>query len=504
MTVLVAWLWQGTAIAMGTAVLLRLARRQSAATRYLVWWMALVAIVLLPVAHLLPSSGTSAGPASVILPVHTDPVLILPAPPDWLGACLLGAWFGMVLVGIGRIAHGTLAVLRLKRLARPVEPHVAQSLQAWRDYAQGRRAATLCVAEGAAAASTLGLFGRPTIVVSQALVDSLDQSALDQVVLHEQAHLSRYDDWTKLLQALLSTFCGLHPAVHFIASRLDIERETACDAVVVARTGNAARYAACLADVADTMGQSITHRTWNVAPSALGSGTLLVRVQRLLDLRQKPLAGVRAFDAIVAGLLLLVTLDAAPYTARSVLVFEAQTVLQVRRRASTLLARAAMPNTFALHLPINEPTVLTVTASSSRPTGSHRRAPVRADETLRSTLGAYQTAQARSADDDSRQHDQATAGHEPEPLASRPLTDVSFAPHRFSNDGLQQNGQAANLEVDATVPVRSDWNAIGDVSVALGRTVGRLSTSTGNGTRRASVAVGGWFGRAGKAVAGSF
>src|SRR5262245_45840220 len=106
MTVLVAWLWQGTAIAMGTALVLRFTRRQSAATRYLVWWMALIAVVLLPVAHVVLAPIVSRGPAAGIWSVTPDAALVLPAPPDWLGACLLGAWLGVILVGFGRIAHG--------------------------------------------------------------------------------------------------------------------------------------------------------------------------------------------------------------------------------------------------------------------------------------------------------------------------------------------------------------------------------------------------------------
>ena len=69
--------------------------------------------------------------------------------------------------------------------------------------------------------------------------------------MHEHAHLARYDDWLRMLQSTVTAFCGLHPAVHFISTRIDLEREAACDDRVVSQTGAADRYASCLANAAD-------------------------------------------------------------------------------------------------------------------------------------------------------------------------------------------------------------------------------------------------------------
>jgi bla regulator protein blaR1 len=508
MTVIVAWLWQGSAIALGTALLLGLARRQSAATRYVVWWMALVATVLLPVAHLYPASIASSRLPSAVSPTFSDPVLVLPTPPDWLGACLLGAWLGMVLVGLGRIAHGTLAVVRLKRHARPIESHLAESLQAWRDYSGGRRPAALCIARNVPAASALGLVGRPTIALSETLVHSLDRRALDQIVLHEQAHLSRYDDWTRLLQALLSAVCGLHPAVHYIGAQLDIEREAACDAIVVARTGNAVQYARCLADVADTVVRSTARPGLSAAPGALGSGTLLVRVRRLLDPHVGPTVGVQTLAVALAALLLLVILSAAPYVTPTVLVLDSRQALPVvPPRPSSLQAwRQAWGAAAPVLLPsdepgpAHEPVVQIVTAPSLVSAEPSGRATARSAETppsLRDVSGVPRPSLAQSHD---------PLRPEPEPLASRPFSGLSLAPQdgRAANDELPADPRTSDATAVAVVRAGADWSALGDAGVATGRTVAQLGTSTGNGTRRASVAVGGWFGRAGKAVAGRF
>ena len=98
-------------------------------------------------------------------------------------------------------------------------------------------------------ACALGL-GRPVILVSRAVAGALSDESLDEIVMHEQAHLDRYDDWSQLLLAVLSSLVGLHPAVRFLARRLDVDREAACDDRVVSCTGASRRYASALLAVA--------------------------------------------------------------------------------------------------------------------------------------------------------------------------------------------------------------------------------------------------------------
>ena len=51
MTLIVTWLWQGLAIAWFTAAAVRAMPRLNAATRHAVWWLALAAVLAIPVAH---------------------------------------------------------------------------------------------------------------------------------------------------------------------------------------------------------------------------------------------------------------------------------------------------------------------------------------------------------------------------------------------------------------------------------------------------------------------
>src|SRR5260370_20138390 len=99
--------------------------------------------------------------------------------------------------------------------------------------------------------------------------------------LHEAAHLARGDDVALVLQRLLQAVFALHPVVHWIARRIDLEREIACDDFVIEATGQPRPYAACLTRVVELIG--------GVRASLVGAAAtdershLATRVEMLLD-----------------------------------------------------------------------------------------------------------------------------------------------------------------------------------------------------------------------------
>ena len=76
------WLWQGLAIACFTALALRAIPWLNAATRHVIWWLALAAVLAIPVAYpVVKLDETSAVPDIVRYgPVETG-MLVLPALP---------------------------------------------------------------------------------------------------------------------------------------------------------------------------------------------------------------------------------------------------------------------------------------------------------------------------------------------------------------------------------------------------------------------------------------
>jgi beta-lactamase regulating signal transducer with metallopeptidase domain len=305
MTILVEWLLQGSAIAAVTALGLRCLPRLNAATRHAIWWLALVAVVLVPLAQVGRSSSTVTGSN---VSARLMPATILPAIPDRVIAGLVVVWLSAVLLSAIRTATSLQQLVRLKRQSAPFEPARERRLPMWTSVRGAGRRSELRVANVPGGAGALGLW-RPIIAVSPRLAARMDDEALDQIVMHEHAHLARRDDWLRLAQAVVGSVAGLHPAVWFINRQIDLEREAACDDRVVSRTGALRRYAVCLADAATIAGGSFER---GVIPTAAGARPgLTTRVQRLLESRHPHTTGLSRVGCSASAVLLVGVVAAA-------------------------------------------------------------------------------------------------------------------------------------------------------------------------------------------------
>ena len=125
-------------------------------------------------------------------------------------------------------------------------------------------------------------------------------------LLHELAHLARYDDWAKLAQELLRAPFFFHPAVRWLLARLDRERELLCDEAVVALGSDPVAYARLLLDLARRPGRLLPV-TLPIRPGwlpFLDRRTVKVRIERLLEddmLRTLSLARPLAARSLLLG-----------------------------------------------------------------------------------------------------------------------------------------------------------------------------------------------------------
>jgi beta-lactamase regulating signal transducer with metallopeptidase domain len=292
--VLANWLWQGSAVALAATAILRASRRMSATTRYHLWWVTLAVVLALPLFSLqLPATSfpqdalgpQSAGVALTAPAGSWTPAaqrLVLPPVPAWAVWLLALVWFGAAAVSLSRTCAGFFLLRRAKRAARPFPEAREARLKTWLSVrARGRRAG-LAVSDGVRAAAVLGLTS-PAIVVAPGALGVLEDEELDQIVMHEWAHVQRRDDLSRLVQRLVVGLAGLHPAVWWIDRQLNVERETACDDWAVNATGSARRLAVCLTKLASLPGRPSDPA---LLPAAVLSSELTTRVVRLLDPRR--------------------------------------------------------------------------------------------------------------------------------------------------------------------------------------------------------------------------
>jgi beta-lactamase regulating signal transducer with metallopeptidase domain len=239
-TALISSIWQGIALAAMIWVCLRLAPRTTAGVRFLIWSAVFVATALLPVISLVIGHHS----VSATAVPSTSPAIVLDS--RWaLGIAAL--WASFATVRLVRLAENAFRLKSLWKSSSPVESNLG--LEAV--LAQpGLRGATLCTSPEIDQPCVIGFFA-PRILIPSWLLECATSSELRQIVLHESAHLRRFDDWTNLIQKLLLACFPLNPALFWIERRLSAERELACDESVV-RTTNAPRdYATCLTNLAE-------------------------------------------------------------------------------------------------------------------------------------------------------------------------------------------------------------------------------------------------------------
>ena len=532
--VLANWVWQGCAVALAATAILRVSGRMSATTRYHLWWVTLAAVLLLPAASFRLPASSSQLPASSFplrapsfgLPASSSQVpapslkqdaltgdsglkasagrwkpeagslFVLPTLPVWALSLLVLVWFTWAAVSLARTLAALLTLRQAKRAARPFPVARETRLETWLSLRAGGRRAVLGVSDSVRAAAVLGLTS-PSIVVAPSALDALDDAELDQIVVHEWAHVQRRDDLAQLVQRIIVALAGLHPAVRWIDRQLNLERETACDDWAVNATGSAKGLAVCLTKLAALPGRPADPV---LSPAALLSSELTTRVVRLLDRNRNtsttrtigapmlvtPVVGALAL--VVASLELVVTSPGAVDTPRAV-------VLGVAAVAGPPRIDTAAPSAQA------RPVARDASAASSegprRPTRVQKRTagqattakniaePHRAPE--RADAGATSTARQNP-----RRQEVVLPTERPvvesELGANLPAIGVAVA-----NAGPATMGESGALQGRQAVASPTFWGAAADAGVTVGK-----------GSQKAAVATAGFFTRLSKSITGVF
>ena len=246
----------GGVIALLAGGVTRLVRRHGSGTRFAVWFWALVAIVILPwVGSIVAACRASA-------PTLAHSALTLPAS---FAVYLLTAWVIGASFGLLRVGHGLYRLRRLRATCTPVNPDQLDP-RLFAVVAREGRGVTLCISDAVRVPAAIGYF-RPMVLLPAWTLVEIQPDELKAILLHELAHLRRWDDWTNLAQKIVKAVFFFHPAVWFIESQLTLEREMACDDVVLATSFSPRAYAQSLVGLAE---KSFLRRGVQLAQAAVG------------------------------------------------------------------------------------------------------------------------------------------------------------------------------------------------------------------------------------------
>jgi len=282
-------------------------RRQNSGTRFAVWFLALLTVAALPVlggigeGRGLMAAGLTSAMASANSWGSLRPAITVPG--RWAFVVFL-AWACGACVGMMRLAAGLWRLRRLRRSCTPIvaadlDPAVRKTVDAIGASASVvsssisssiSRSITIATSEYVRVPAAIGFWKR-TIVLPAWALRELPAQDLNVILLHEFAHLRRWDDWTNLIQKILRALFFFHPAVWWIEKRISVEREMACDDAVLAETANPHGYATCLVSLLEkSLAHRLAQRRWSMAQAVVHRAReASLRLAQILD-KNRPAA----------------------------------------------------------------------------------------------------------------------------------------------------------------------------------------------------------------------
>jgi beta-lactamase regulating signal transducer with metallopeptidase domain len=331
--------WVGAAIGLVAALMRRLLKSARSKARYVVALTCLLALAFTPVLIFVrvfePDSGprvammrslgdestspepiTNSDPLSTARPILRDLAFDQPVGTvtrsrlDFIVPCLPWFWLCGSLSTLAMLATGLFGVEQLRRSSRLVESvDLPRSCRALADSLGIARRVSVGICDRLAMPVLIGIV-RPMILLPPAALSGWSVEQLEMVLLHELAHLRRWDNLVNLLQRLVESLLFFHPVVWWLSGWVRLERELCCDRLVVERVGRPVAYAEMLVALAGS-----NHRGRQTA-LAMADRQVLTRIRRLLNLEERSMKlsvpeGLGLLGAVVVGASLVIGSQAA-------------------------------------------------------------------------------------------------------------------------------------------------------------------------------------------------
>jgi bla regulator protein BlaR1 len=324
-------LWQGVALALVVAVLLRLLQRQAAVVRYRLAAVALLTLVGLALVTFsyyygqqpAPVAATrvavvvpSAYPAPLVITPKTAAVLsanpatawppLLAAATGYLEqhlAVLVGLWLLGLVVMLVRLLAAFAYVRRLRDQQVSAVPVAWQQCLARLVARAGLRLQVQLLASALVPSPLVIGHLKPVILLPLGVLSGLAPAELEMILAHELAHIMRKDYLFNFVQAVAEVVFFYHPAVWFLSAVLHTERENCCDDLATQLGGSPRQLAHALASLAELTYFAPAPR---LALALAGRGdSLLSRVQRLARPRPARTTGLWPASCALLGVGLL-------------------------------------------------------------------------------------------------------------------------------------------------------------------------------------------------------
>jgi len=300
---LVHWLWQGLAVAVILAVVLKGLAKVSASKRYLIGCAGLAVIDRTDVGQLgmiempvvesdAPVVEEAAEPVVEISLVERVSLLIEANSEFIVYGWLIGV-FGFSLLHLG----GWRQLQKLRRtMVKPVEQAIVDKANKLGEAIGVKRAVMLMESALASGPMVVGWL-KPMILLPGSALTGLSAEQLEAILAHELAHIKRCDYLVNIIQTAVEIVGFYNPAIWWVSAKIRTERENCCDDVAVAVIGDEVSYAKALTTMEEVRGG------YKLAVAGSG-GSLLDRVKRLI-VKDPDVSGEKSLLTAAVAVLLL-------------------------------------------------------------------------------------------------------------------------------------------------------------------------------------------------------
>jgi len=318
---LVHFIWQGLVIAILMAGLTSALNRRSANLRYIIACSAMLLMFVMPITTFMvlrASAGNTAamqaGATSVESTAQTETSLgVAVETQQVLGRMIFNrlspvlpwmvcAWFLGVLALSLRLLGGWKYMKYLRWSGtNPVSSEYQQIFEGVLKRLRISKPVSLLESTVIKVPTVIGWL-RPVILLPTSALTGLNADQIKAIIVHELAHIRRYDFLINLFQTMIETLLFYHPAVWWVSKRIRAERENCCDDIAVSVCGDVLNYVRALTEL-----EQMRSVQPQLAVAATG-GPLLGRIRRLVkepSQRKNPiglwLAGLLVLTAVIAA-----------------------------------------------------------------------------------------------------------------------------------------------------------------------------------------------------------
>ena len=275
---LMHFVWQGTIIAIITSGILMILKKADARARYIISCAALLLMILLPLGTVIFRNSV---PSSIVSHVQirkneslniqefrTDNILT--ARQFRKEADQISFWkitiavfedhfpqissmwiIGVILFSFYRFLVFFHLYRMIHTIKEPIDSIWQKRIQVWIKQLNIKQHIQILQSNKIDAPAVYGWI-KPVLLVPVSFFAGIDSQCVESIIIHELAHISRYDYLVNMMQTIVEILGFFHPAVWWVSSRIRKEREDCCDDWAVRIIGDKLIYVKSLVQLEET------------------------------------------------------------------------------------------------------------------------------------------------------------------------------------------------------------------------------------------------------------